>query len=236
MNRFVLCILLLAAWGVRLPDSVAEERAAAAAPARSPEGANAADPLGLGFVRVQMAAGVELRFYPAPDTTAPADTLRYVLDEQVHSLALDRATPSWFQPEAYKPDYQLLAFRCHARRDAAWYEVVVDARTGERRWLRGSAALVYEPWAVFLRNVFAVEVRGDAPVPIRAAPAQDAEIVVTDPHNCYTVLAVDGHWVQVTNRGDCALLFDIPEAAQFDAGWIRWRDETRLRVTWSFFA
>jgi hypothetical protein len=194
----------------------------------SPSNAPQEASLGVGIVRSPLDPAQPLYFYGVPDldtlpdASSPQDSVTFRAGPHHVSVA---TAPPWFVPEAMKLEYGLLHLRARTL-TRHWIEVVVNERTGTTRWVDRSA-VTFEPWPVFLLGVVTVEVTDPQANPIRSGPDEAAPIRART-SALLRPLAVQGDWLQV---GPSPLA-----SAQVPVGWIRWRDEKRLLITYSLLS
>ena len=183
---------------------------------------------GVGVVQVAFTA--PLYFYGDPpghpSLATPLDSLTF--RSGPHHVEVAYAPP-WFAPDDFKLDYDLLYLRAVSlRRD--WIEVVVhttDVRwPPQTRWI-AREAVTFRSWPEFLLEVFSVESLAPTNHPLRIAPQDEADPVVSDQDD-YRVLGVEGEWLLV--EGADAREVGTPR------GWLRWRADDRLLIRYNLLS
>lgn len=187
-------------------------------------------PAGLGVAKPHLSEGRLIYFYHLlpvdmqPWQVRPVDSL--LINKGKHHFELSYA-PRLFLPEVMKLDYDLLYLRVIGI-SKDWIEVVVNKQTGLSYWIsRGDAEFIH--WPGFLLTVYDVELADPETNPLRFKPDDTADIVATTPARfALRPLAIKGDWMMVPTLG----LAD--RIAPY--GWIRWRKDDTLLITFSLLS
>lgn len=182
---------------------------------------------GMGFFKPKLFNSDAIYLYNRPDFRkavdehSPADTVGIDIREG-GGYYLSYAPP-YFLPEIMKMDYDMLALRVVAIHPD-WLEVVVNHTTGRTMYVkRGSGEFLL--WPDFLLSVFSVETASDNPPRIK--PLDHASISATGA-SILRPLLIKGDWILVGMYSD--------DLEFLDQGWIRWRKNDQLLVTWSLLS
>lgn len=191
--------------------------------------------LGVGVVQPPIDPERPLYFYAipragwGPETATPSDSVVFAADE--HHVGISSAPP-WFAPEGLKLDYDLLWLRARTL-TRFWIEVEVNTLDPRPRFVPETAwvareAVSFRPWSEFLLEVFSVETTGPADNPLRSGPAAEAEVVGDSSGLPLRPLALSGDWLRV----------EAVEGGETDRprGWIRWRGDGVLLVSFSLLS
>jgi len=185
--------------------------------------------VGIGIVSPHMTPGQSLYFYSAPDFDAdpyllqPVDSVTFMKGQ--HYTDIETAPP-WLAPEHIKLDYQIFNFRA-VTYSQNWIEVVVNNLTGQTAWVN-SQAVDYIEWGTFLSGVVAVEVNDVSKNPIRLKPSDNSSILAQVPGAQLRPIAVQGDWLLVSTVGLADRI--VP------TGWIRWKKDNILLITYSLLS
>ncbi|HLG40239.1 MAG TPA: hypothetical protein VI461_11245 [Chitinophagaceae bacterium] len=185
---------------------------------------------GMGIAKPHLSDGKLIYFYHLlpigmqPYQIRPVDSIRII--KGVHHFEISYAPP-WFFPEIMKLDYDILLLRALTiSRD--WMEVVVNRQTGQTYWIAAADA-EYTEWSAFLLNVYDVELTDPETNPLRFKPLNDASIVATTPQRfSLKPLAIHGDWMMVPTLGLADRIMPY--------GWIRWRKDDKLLITYSLLS
>ena len=181
---------------------------------------------------VTVEPGVRLDLLTDPEAARPVLTVELVEDPTVQSIALAPGVPDWFRPETLWLDYSLFTFRVVGETESA-LEVVVDADTGRTLWLRRQPGVVFKSWSRFLtEDVTGFSRLDPASNPLRMSPDPSAPVVPYSGSEeqgweCLAVAEVRGPWARVRRSDLCA----FGDAEPVD-GWVRWRDENELLISY----
>jgi hypothetical protein len=104
-----------------------------------------------------------------------------------------------------------------------WVEVIGNSTTGETQWVN-RAQVDFTAWQEFLLKVPSVEAFDASANPIRVRPL-DASPILSTARAALPPLAVQGDWLKVATG-------HLADRIQPE-GWIRWRREERLLVTYN---
>ena len=191
--------------------------------------------LGVGVVQPPIDPARPLYFYGAPHpgvdprTAPPIDSVTFAAGDHFVGIA---TAPPWFAPEGLKLDYDLLWLRARTL-TRSWIEVEVNAIDPRPRFVPETAwvareSVTFRPWTEFLLDVFSVETLDPDENPIRGAPRPDAEAVGDSSGRPLRPLAIRGDWIRV----------EAVEGTEADRaeGWIRWRGDGRLLVSFSMLS
>jgi hypothetical protein len=144
----------------------------------------------------------------------------------VFSFFYDDSDGKWdfpnhdFAPMAFHPDYFLLCLAV-TRRDSGGYEVIVNQRTGLKKYIHMSPFLKFQTWPEHVLSVYALEF-DTAKNPLRTKPNDHGPFISAPREQVvYRPAAIEGDWLRVTwGEGPG----DLP------TGWVRWKLGTRLLV------
>ena len=185
--------------------------------------------LGLGFFTPNFFEHSVFYFYGSPNLEKsvndhfPTDSIVFEKRE-IGGFKIDQA-PSWLLPEHLKLDYDILYFRIHAL-GTDFAEVVVNAANGNTRYidLRQGKILL---WPEFLLSVSTVAFVPNSFQQIKIKPLEHASTVKSNFSFMRPVL-VKEEWLLVR-------LLDSDFKATGE-GWIRWRKEGHLMISYSLLS
>lgn len=225
MNRLPVTILLLvlgAAFFGRAPVMLLDPASRATA--------EDDELLGVGIVRPRLLTGARLYFYNRPqhfdvleDMETPVDSL--VFGEGRHHVPIKYAPP-WFLPEYMALDYDALLLRA-VTVSRNWIEVVVNTSSPRPRMIPHTFWVAREQvdfsyWPEFLLHVSSIEVLDASATPLRQEPSDEARVLSFQSQPLLRPLAIQGYWMQVATVDNEA-----------SVGWLRWRDDNQLLLTYS---
>lgn len=183
-------------------------------------------PLGYGIARAHTDPQGVLHFYnrPAPDNlpsgAAPVDTVQFGPGQPHVQI---QTAPPWFVPEVLKLDYDTLLLRVLTIQ-RNWVEVLVNQTDGRTHWIGRDSADVLS-WPEFLLGVAAVEPLDPAANPLRLKPLDHAS-PIQGASSPYSVVAAQEQWLGVRPA-------EKPGDLQ---GWIRWKKQGQLTVSYSILS
>lgn len=182
---------------------------------------------GMGMAKPHLSDGKVIYFYHLlpiglqPYQIRPVDKI--VLTKGEHHFEISY-TPTWFSPEVLKLDYDMLFFRTLTI-SKDWLEVIVNKQTGQTYWISESDADFID-WPEFLLNVYDIELINPETNPLLFKPFDDAGIVATTPERfSLHPLAINGDWMMVSTTGLADRIRPY--------GWIRWRKDDKLLISYS---
>lgn len=189
----------------------------------------------VGIVHPHLDPERPLYFYPAPgpgdhpSVVAPMDSVTF--QAGAHHVGIATAPP-WFAPEGVKLDYDLLWLKAETlTRD--YIEVEVNSLEPRPRFTPRTAwiareAVRFRPWAELLLDVHSVEILDPVAHPLRSNPSAEASAEGDAAGIPLRPLAIQGEWMQVEEAEgrESGLL----------RGWIRWWQDGRLLVSFSFLS
>lgn len=184
-------------------------------------------PIGEGIVKPPIKAGAVLYLYSGEliddllHHKTTKDSLTFVQGQ--YSIDIGTA-PSWFAPELVKLDYDLFYLRA-VTISRNWIEVIVNNKTGRTAWI-DRHIVEFVPWPEFFLEVFSVELINPSSNPVRLQPLENASIVINPGRSSLMPVAVKGDWMKVS------LSQDAPGAIP-KLGWIRWKKNDQLLISWS---
>lgn len=183
-------------------------------------------PMGEGIVKPEIKAGTTLYLYSGDliddllHHAAVKDSITFITGQ--YSTEIGTAPP-WFAPELVKLDYDLLHLRAISI-GRNWIEVVANNKTGKTVWV-DRHAVQFIPWSGFMLEVFSVELLPGIKNPMRAGPAERSAIVSEPRENSLHPHIIKGDWMKVSLPGAPGT---VPRL-----GWIRWKRNGRLLVSYS---
>jgi hypothetical protein len=110
-----------------------------------------------------------------------------------------------------------------------WIEVVVNNSSPRPRftphtfWV-ARESVVFSYWPEFLLSVAAVEVLDASATPLHQEPDDKARVLPFPSQPLLRPFAIQGYWMQVAT---------VDEANTAPIGWIRWRDDDQLLLSYS---
>jgi hypothetical protein len=171
-------------------------------------------PSGIGMSKPLLFPKRPLGFYEKPDAPEPFDELVFKNGE--HFIEVARA-PDDFLPEYQKLDYDLFFFRTMSQ-EGEWLEIEINRDSGKTAWVRKDD-VVWQPWSVFLPNVYAIEHLRPQDFPVREEPLNHAAPLPEQPTEPWQVERVEGDWVKLKN-----------------SGWLRWRWDGKEMVRFVYLS
>ena len=132
--------------------------------------------------------------------------------------------PPWLAPDHLKLDYDIFFFRVKSL-SRNYAEVYVNRFNGSTRWIALESG-AYISWEEFLLNVHSVEFinSGDK---VHIKPL-DHSSTVNISYDFMTPITVTGNWLQVHLFSD--------QYEKTGEGWILWRKNDSLKITWSLLS
>lgn len=175
-----------------------------------------------------------LLLYDARYSKTPSDTIFFVANKSEDFIEIRdyRLQRSWVAPEIYKPDYDLLFFRC-TQRHGERIEIVTHKSKNIKRWITLRDEFIVYDWPTFLRQTFSIERIKAASNPIHAKPNSASKVIPYRYKDCFQALSIEGEWIEITATPQCTDQYRIPESQQLQTGWIRWRRGDALLISYS---
>ncbi len=184
-------------------------------------------PMGMGVAAPSMKETLYLygrpKFDQMPDMLNPLDSITFEPRIGYDDIA---TAPPYLVPEAMKLDYNVLFFRVVSI-TRFWIEVIINSTNGQTIYLDRNQ-VNYQPWADFFLNINSVERLDVEANPVRLKPIDQASILASGPNEPLTVLGVAGDWLMVSTNGLADKIRPV--------GYIRWRKNGRLAVTYNLFS
>lgn len=185
-------------------------------------------PMGLGMAIPKFYENSVLYFYgnpnlekPVSDHT-PTDSLVFKHSEMGMEITY---APPWFAPAHLKMDYELLFIRVLSM-NREFIEVMVNEFNGQTAYMdRTQNELRY--WPEFLLTINSVEPLSPQNNPVRVKPLSYAGLVST-PYSFLKPLRISDQWMQVELLDD--------SFKSHGKGWIKWREDGRLLITYSLLS
>ncbi len=189
----------------------------------------------VGIVQPYLDPERPLYFYPAPgpgdhpSVVTPTDSVTFAAGDHYVGIA---SAPPWFAPEGVKLDYDLLWLKAETL-TRNFIEVEVNSLEPRPRFTPRTAwiareAVRFRPWAELLLDVHSVEILDPVAHPLRTQPSPEAPPEGDAAGMPLRPLAIQGEWMQVEEAEgrESGLL----------RGWIRWWQDGRLLVSFSFLS
>lgn len=181
--------------------------------------------LGVGIVVVDIYKTAEIHFYKAKGDKTPDRSIKLV-NTKSEIFVEPSSHKEWLAPENLWLDYSILNF-CYTRQEGEWVEVVVNEKSGLRRWIRVNEHVVAVPWPKFLLDYTTV-VEPIESVFVRTAPyAESKAIRKTTSQDCFEAMEIKDDWIRIrTSQGlECS---EHPEP--ITTGWIKWKEGNKLVI------
>ncbi|MBK6815228.1 MAG: hypothetical protein IPG82_07140 [Saprospiraceae bacterium] len=187
--------------------------------------------MGMGLAKPGLSDQRKLYFYQ--QSSPSVSEVRYVVfDSLLISLGslnyqIDYA-PAWFYPEHLKLDYDIFYLKTKTI-TRNYLEVIGNKITGQTIWIDSESA-EYLEWPGFLLNVYAVSMLDPVHHPIKAKPVDNASVVKIQDLDNLTLqpIAIQGEWMEV-------LLVDNDDKP-ISKGWIRWKKNDRMLISYSLLS
>ncbi len=183
---------------------------------------------GIGFAFVKFQSLHPLYFYstgqldvdPFPD--AIVDSVTFQSDN--HQITIATAPP-WLVSEYLKMDYDVFMFKVMAITQNR-IQVEVNKQLGKKLWLNLSdVSFMY--WPKFILNANSIEAIDSEANPVKIKPLDHATTLSSQGNTPLRPLAVTNEWVLVSTNGLADRIAP--------AGWIRWKKEGSILITYSLF-
>lgn len=233
--------LFLFLFGLRIYQQIQKSNAAAeqereklqkmkpTAPAK-PISYPATTTIGIGIAQPILSPKQTLYFYPAPKENqlptqlTPLDSITF---KKIPG-GIDIATaPPWLVPEKLKLDYQLFHFLVKSQ-SRYFLQVVGNKTNGQTAWIAKSQ-VNYQDWASFLLTVHSVEPLNWEDNPLRSKPLRHADpLLKFNQNNILQPLKIENNWIQVN-------ILD-QDYNPIQKGWIRWRSDTQLSISYALLS
>ena len=182
--------------------------------------------MGIGMAQVHLNAGQSVYFYNKPtdnqlrEQLSPIDSVTF--RETAHGIDIASAPP-WLVPEKLKLDYQIFHFLVKAQHQS-YLQVVVNKTNGKTVWMSRSQ-LHYQDWSSFLLGASAIQPLDWDNNPLRIKPLTHAPpLLDIDAQSILQPLTIEGHWMEVK-------ILDHYHQ-EIGKGWLRWRSDTKLLITY----
>ena len=184
--------------------------------------------MGLGMAMPKFYENSVLYFYgnpnlekPVSDHT-PTDSLVFKRSEMGLEIAY---APPWFAPAHLKMDYELLFIRMLSI-SHEFVEVMVNEFNGQTAYMdRTKNELRY--WPEFLLTINSVEPLFSENNPVRVKPLSYAGLV-SSPFSFLKPLRISDQWMQVELLDD--------NFKSHGKGWIKWREDGKLLISYSLLS
>ena len=184
---------------------------------------------GLGFFKPTLFDTPALYFYGQPNFLKPVaehppfDSLSF--QQREHGGYGISHAPPWFVPHHMKLDYDLLALKVISV-SGDFAGVIVNSQTQRTAFVnRYAGEMIY--WPDFLLMVNSVEMLKEFPQKVRVKPLSYAGEVTLDFEFLNPVMVKD-QWIKVDLRDS--------NFRKVGEGWIKWRDENGLLISYSLFS
>ena len=122
--------------------------------------------------------------------------------------------------------YYIILFDCLKEKNG-FYEIVINEKTRDTKWIKSSETVIFEPWSVFLQNVVCVSQIDTINNPVRREPHENSEII-SNSDGCWDIENMNDVWIKVKYS---EIDFDLsdPKINEFH-GWIKWRDNDKFII------
>ena len=186
--------------------------------------------MGIGLAKPQLQPDQPLYFYPAPkanqlpEQLLPSDSITFKPTAQGIEIA---TAPPWLVPEKLKLDYQIFYFRVKSQ-NRYFLEVVGNKTNGQTAWIAKSQA-DYQDWPSFLLTVHALQPQDWENNPLRTKPLRHAPpLLEFNQDHILQPLKIKDYWIEVN-------ILD-QQYQVLRTGWIRWRSESELLITYDLLS
>ena len=188
--------------------------------------------LGQGVVKVDITQMPQLSFFA--DTSGEAKMQLNILKDSAGEIVLKSSIQSfdWLLPEQLFLNYDLFVFRVDTI-IGKWMRVYTDNDKGEKYWTTKTRALTYFPWPEFFRTkVSSVSKDVLINVAVRTAANEQAPTIKNiEDADCFKVLEVKGDWLHIRSDANCS-----DSKRPVKSGWIRWRKQQRLLISYALLS
>ncbi len=184
--------------------------------------------MGLGMVKPDFYENSVLYFYNNPSTSKPipeqvaSDSLVFKRSETGVTISY---APPWFAPSHSKMGYGVLFMRAVSI-SSEFAEIVVNEFTGQTAYISRHACQL-QFWPDFLLSCNSVEPLSRGDNLVRVKPLAHASLVATS-YAFLKPIRVSGQWMYVELLSD--------DFKPRGLGWIKWRGNGNLTITYSLFS
>lgn len=129
-----------------------------------------------------------------------------------------------FSPLSFHPDYFLLVLSV-TNKLSDRYEVMVNEKTGKRKYLIIDAFLTFQTWEEHILDAFSVgfDVKTNS---LRKDPLDGSDTLHFDRNEFYHPTQIKGEWLQVKWGSE----------GNWSYGWVKWEENGRLIIELNYFA
>lgn len=184
--------------------------------------------MGLGFFKPKLDTGNALYFFGNPSFDqsvqehGPTDSIVFKRTETGFQIA---SAPPWLMPEHMKWDYDLLYFKVLSIGEE-FIRIEGNKSNGYSTYTsRWSGDLIF--WPQFLLGVHSIELKNPSVQKVRIKPLENASIV-NIPYDFMKPTFISESWAKV-------LLLDSNHTKKGE-GWIRWKKDGQLLVSYSLLS
>ena len=189
---------------------------------------------GVGVVHIDLEVITDLKFYNAAEIGKLAQNLKFKSEVVDKKKKIKEATlvsgneEKWLSPESFDMPGMLFTMRVMEKK-SGWYYVMTNNSTRQCYWVRVVHGVDFNSWNDEVEFCLGVKRVDKDANPLRKAPNSNFTIPwdqkMTD---CFKVAAVQGLWMRVETHKACA-----EGTIEVKEGWIRWRDEKDLLITYT---
>lgn len=185
--------------------------------------------LGIGLLAIKSNESLILYFYDDTAKKEPIKTLDFFFDHSINSLSIKQPV-DWLNPEILWLDYNYFIFRCMSKTDS-WYQVVTNNKTGKSYWLRKDSFKKFVTWQAYLMDVFEIKRISPDMQLIRTKPSDLGKIIDYHGDDCFQIKTIKGDWIEIYTPDYCS---DIHggDTGVLKSGWIKWRHDGELLITY----
>jgi len=186
--------------------------------------------MGIGIAKPKLQVDQPLYFYPAPQAKqqgeqgSPIDSITFKRSAQGIEIA---TAPPWLVPERLKLDYQVFHFLVLSQ-SRSFLQVVGNKTNGQTAWIAKSQ-VHYQDWSSFLLEVYALQPKNWDNNPLRIKPFTHADpLLEFNQQHILQPIKIKDQWIEIK-------ILDQSHQA-LGTGWIRWRSESEILITYDLFS
>lgn len=137
-----------------------------------------------------------------------------------------------FRPYAFHPDNFLLALK-YLDEDASRFKVVVNEDKGLVKYVnKADKNLQFQTWEAHILKAFSIKFN-EKENPLREMPDGKIKKFDYSNHQIFDAVEIQGEWLKV--KWNTESNTDSGQS-KTDFGWIKWKQNEKLLISWSYFA
>lgn len=187
--------------------------------------------LGQGILNIDFEQLPTIQFFSDTTQSKPVRTVRVTKTKtEEYTLQNNSQVTTWFKPEGLWLDYSIFVIRVDTI-VGKWYRVYIDNNKGTTLWTKADPTKKCVKWQTFLvKESTAINKSPDFSIDIKTSPSDSSTTIKRiEKTDCFEALEIKGDWLRIRTNTK----LDCNESKKtIKSGWIKWRQNNRLTISY----